>query len=307
MPLIAKLPFNKSFSDRHGAYPTHMNVLSRKKNAVQREIHRGGLGAYEVDFQSALLALCQTTDRAIRFYDIGAHMGIYSSLIATVFHAMNPYIVAVEPTPDTARDARTLRDVNGLQYTVVEAAVSDTYGEVQLCLSEKSESSNSLNPHFKKGDQTVRVRLTTLDRLVAAGFTPPTLVKVDVETLEAQVLRGGLAVIQEHRPIVTLELLPKCEPEAIGAMLKAIEHFDYRFYQVTRDHTWRPVEAQHVVSRISSEHRDWVCSPTSLSDEFFEARIVWRNALTLCGQATNVIVEPGGSIAENVLGTVGLT
>lgn len=307
MPLIAKLPFNKSFTDGHGVYPTHLNVLSRKKNAVQRQIRRGGLGSFETDFQACLLALCETSVDRIRFFDIGAHMGLYSALVSTIFRSANPYVVAVEPTPDTARDARLLRRANGLQYTIVEAAVSDTHGEVLLHLSDKSEASNSLNPNFRKGSDAVRVPLTTLDRLVNNGFAPPTIIKIDVETLEASVLRGGLSMIQEYRPIVTLELLPKIEPEAIGAMLKAIEHLGYSFYQVTPDRSWESHDAEQVLSQLSSVHRDWVCAPTELTNEFFDARMVWRDALTLCGKPTNVLIDAGLPVAEHVMGTVGHT
>ena len=183
MPLIAKLPFNKSFSDSQGVYPTHLNVLSRKKNAVQRKIRRGGLGSFETDFQAALLALCETSVDNIRFYDIGAHMGLYSSLVSTIFRSANPYVVAVEPTPDTAKDARLLRQANGLQYTIVEAAVSDTHGEVLLHLSDKSEASNSLNPNFRKGDDAVRVPLTTLDRLIEDGFAPVSYTHLTLPTI----------------------------------------------------------------------------------------------------------------------------
>lgn len=305
MPLIAKLPTNRSFIEANGAYPTHLNVLSRKKNAVQRHIRRGGLGSYEVDFQSALLALCETSQVDLRFYDVGAHMGIYSALIASIFRSADPYIVAIEPTPDTAKVARSLRRANGLRYKVIETAVSDTYGEVQLYLSEISESSNSLNPEFRSGTESVCVPLTTLDRLMEDGLLPPSIVKIDVETLEANVLRGGLTTIQEHRPVVTLELLVDIDQDAIGAMLKAIEHFGYTFYQVVPEHTWEACAAEDVLTKLSVEHRDWVCAPTALTDYFFDARMIWRDSLSLCGKATNVLVAPGESIADKVPGTVG--
>lgn len=306
MPLIAKLPFNRSFSDAHEVYPTHLNVLSRKKNSVQRQIRRGGLGSYELDVQSALLALCETEVERIRFLDVGAHMGFYSALVSTIFHFANPYVVAVEPTPDTAHDARLLRRANGLQYTIMETAVSDSHGEALLYLSDTSESSNSLDPGLHDSEH-VRVRLTTLDRLVNDGLTPPSLIKIDVEMLEANVLRGGLAMIQQHRPILMLALPTGIEPDAIGAMLMAIEHFGYGFYQVSADSVWKPCDAQEVLTRVSDDRRFWVCASSPLTESFFAGRAVWRDALILCGQATNVLVDPGGAVAEHVSGTVGLT
>lgn len=305
MPLIAKLPLNKSFADTYGTYPTHLNVLGRKKNAVQRQIRRGGLGSYEIDFQSTLLALCETSTTRIRFFDVGAHMGLYSALVSCIFRSQNPYIVAIEPTPDTARDAHRLRRANGLKYKVIEVAVSDVEGEAELYLSEKTESSNSLNPEFRPHSESLRVPLTTIDRLVEDGLRSPTILKVDVETFEANVVRGAMATIEKSRPVITLELLPDADLTAIKDALGAMEELGYEFYRVGPTPVWEPHSVEDAMGLVSEDHRDWVCSPSPLTDEFFAARVAWQDALSLCGRATNVLVDRGTPVEDVVWGKVG--
>ena len=45
---------------------------------------------------------------------------------------------------------------------------------------------------------------TTIDQLTHE-FQPPTLIKIDVEGLELEVLRGAQATLREHRPTLVIE------------------------------------------------------------------------------------------------------
>ena len=188
---------------------------------------------------------------------------------------------------------------------MVEVAVSDVEGEAELFLSDKTESSNSLNPDFRPHSASLRVPLTTIDRLVEDGLRAPTILKVDVETLEANVIRGALATIEKSRPVVTLEILPLSDLAAMEEALTALVAFGYGFYHVGPEHTWKRHTVSEVMGLVSHEQRDWVCSPEPLTTEFFDARMVWRDALSLCGRATNVLVDRGTPVADAVWGTVG--
>ncbi|MEO9971915.1 MAG: hypothetical protein ABJG15_19120 [Hyphomonadaceae bacterium] len=99
MPLLAQTPKNSAFISKYGSYRKYINVLSRKETAVQRQIRRGGLGSYEAEFQAALMALCEQPSNRLVFYDVGAHIGIYSALIGVIFKQRSPAIFAFEPTP----------------------------------------------------------------------------------------------------------------------------------------------------------------------------------------------------------------
>lgn len=300
--MFARLPENRTYIDSNGTYRTHLNFLDRKKTAVQRHIRRGGFGSYEPDFQASLLALCELNEGPLSFYDVGAHIGLYAAVVCEIFNAKNPYVIAIEPTPNTADLATLVRDKNSLAYTIVEAAVSDTHGEIELFISNKAETSNSLNAEFRKSDKSVSVPLTTIDRIVDQGYMPPSIMKIDVETLEAHVLRGALTTIMEHRPTMTLELLGKANMEFVESMLRALEAFGYVFYRVEeKSSDWVESTAEAAMEKVSSSRRDWICSPTALDQAFFDARDAWLSGLEACGEETNIMVQRGEDTPEDLL------
>ncbi len=102
--------------------------------------------------------------------------------------------------------------------------------------------------------------------------------------------------------MVTLELLGKVEIEFVESMLRALEAFGYVFYRVEeKSGDWVESTAEKAVQRVSSQRRDWVCSPTPLDQRFFDARDNWLSALAACGEETNVMVESGEDTPEELL------
>jgi hypothetical protein len=60
--------------------------------------------------------------------------------------------------------------------------------------------------HYGSVPQKVEIETASLDHLVAEGWAPPLVVKIDVERAELRVLRGGHRLFAEHRPILLLEI-----------------------------------------------------------------------------------------------------
>jgi len=146
--LIVKTPQNKQFIKKHSTYKSHINMMESKQTAVQRQLRRGGVGSYELDVQAAFFAFCELHSNKLCLYDIGSHIGLYSVMISTIFHSFNPFIIAFEPSPETAKINKTIRDINNLSYTVTQKAISSQNGNMELYISPIAESSNSLNPTF---------------------------------------------------------------------------------------------------------------------------------------------------------------
>ena len=101
------------------------------------------------------------------------------------------------------------RRLNGFaQIEVVEAAASDSAGEVELMLAEHpggATISRSDTPPDLIGRRTVTC--VTLDGLFAErGFPGPAMVKVDVEGAEFPVLDGMAGLLDTYRPVVLCEL-----------------------------------------------------------------------------------------------------
>lgn len=80
--------------------------------------------------------------RVNRVYDLGANIG----LSAVYFHAMHPQaeLVCVEPAADCVALLRRNLDENGIRASVIEAAVADQGGVMEMQVSRATDGSNSL-------------------------------------------------------------------------------------------------------------------------------------------------------------------
>ena len=132
--------------------------------------------------------------------DIGANVG--AVLRDMVRFAPRGHHVAYEPLPDLA--ARLAAEFP--QVDVRNAAVSDHAGEATFHRVRDRDTRSSLSALDLPEERLQRliVRLEALDQSLPDGFVP-TLVKIDVEGAEEQVLRGAERLLREHRPTVILE------------------------------------------------------------------------------------------------------
>ncbi|WP_367322981.1 FkbM family methyltransferase [Streptomyces sp. HUAS ZL42] len=141
------------------------------------------------------------------FLDAGAYAGLYTLLACQA----NPrlHAVAVEPNPAAARMLRRNVDVNGFgpRVHVVAKALSEVPGRARLTIPERITTATLRDDADGCGRSTVDVEVTTGD--LAVDDRPIDLVKIDVEGLEPEVLRGMSQTLADHRPIVIAECLDR--------------------------------------------------------------------------------------------------
>jgi FkbM family methyltransferase len=129
--------------------------------------------------------------------DCGAHHGLTSVLFAR-WAGKSGRVIAFEANAANARIAKHNVELNGLENVgVVNAAVSSFCGTAPFL----AHSNGALAP--TPSDATVTVNVTTLDE--GLDGIRPTLLKIDVEGHELEVLRGARRLL-ERRPKVALEL-----------------------------------------------------------------------------------------------------
>ena len=162
-------------------------------------------------FIAILTALPHSTGGV--FWDIGANIGLYSWCCANVrpdFH-----IVSFEPdAKNLACLRRTSAAWNLTAHDIVPRAVAEKVGRTTFFTDEISRATGTLEPaaeafnatHYGAVPRGVEVETVSLDHLIAEGWAPPLVAKIDVEGAELRVLRGGQRLFAEHRPILLLEI-----------------------------------------------------------------------------------------------------
>ncbi|MGH8868026.1 MAG: FkbM family methyltransferase [Actinomycetes bacterium] len=286
-----RLPRPPDGSDLVASRREYLDVLGSRLTAVSRRLRRQGLGGHEPLTQASLLTIVQRLEPGAVFFDVGAHIGLYSALLSSVFEARGVRALSFEPTPDTAALARKLRDRNGLDYEVVETAVSSQVGRVTLHLSNRAETSNSLDPSFRPHSSSITVPMTTLDAVVRESGVRPSVIKIDVEAHESEVLRGGLDTIRAHRPWVVCEMLRHADDAALEATLSALTDAGFHLYKLTQSTPWPEVSPAHHRRAPGDRSRDWLFAPVGLDDGFYETFHAWREAVRACTAETNLFAS----------------
>ena len=123
----------------------------------------------------------------ITFLDIGAHVGTWSASLADNFER----IIAFEPQLDVYNCLCGNIALNALssKTTCHNVALSDSYGERALKYTIAGEGGASL---VVNGNETERVQIQRLDSYKIKNVS---LIKIDVEGAELDVLRGAVQTL----------------------------------------------------------------------------------------------------------------
>ncbi len=182
---------------------TGSGVISHGVGAGLRFDAAGGYPGYLLGTtepaEQALVA--EHLDEGGVFYDIGANIGFYSTIAARLVGPPGR-VYAFEPYPPSCASTARNAALNGFEnVTVIEAAVGDTSGTTTLALSEHSAK------HALAEGVGVEVEVIALDGWIEREQArPPTLVMIDVEGAEIEVLRGMARTLADHRPVVCCEV-----------------------------------------------------------------------------------------------------
>ena len=153
--------------------------------------------------------------------DIGANIGL-TSIPHAVLGDFHP-VVAVEPEPRNFACLEWNAKANGAEMICRRAAVADKLGTLYLKIK-----SNPTHHHLSKDGKGEPVDVVTLGQLVDE-IGRVSLVKVDVQGAEADVLRGACDLLHKWEAAWHMEIMgPKnAEPEDTEFIVLAVEtHFD---------------------------------------------------------------------------------
>ncbi len=156
-------------------------------------------------------------------YDVGAHLGWHAMVAASVYADID--VVAFEPHPTTAERLRTVVEATGHDIDVREVALYEESGTVEFTASPSSAAQVS-GAQGEALSETITVETVDGDSLVSSReLSPPDVLKIDAEGVDAAVLRGLRDTIETARPRVIY-----CEVHVDGAEIEALlDELDYEF------------------------------------------------------------------------------
>ena len=156
--------------------------------------------AYEPE---VLAVLSRHLEPGMTFYDVGANIGLYA-LMASTEVGPNGRVLAFEPEENNLRFLK-INAKAGRVIDVHGVAVGASDGTVMFDRRGGAMSGRVM----RSGDQAaeaVQVSVRSIDSLVEAGAPPPNAIKIDVEGLEGDVLKGATETLARYRPLLICEM-----------------------------------------------------------------------------------------------------
>jgi FkbM family methyltransferase len=137
------------------------------------------------------------------FYDVGSHLGFYTCVAGELIGSGE--IHSFEPNPKTFALLRANSDHKNMFPN--NMAVSDSVGDREFYADLKRMfGSSSFSPKSSRFKfDKITIHTTTLDAYTK-DHKMPTIMKMDVEGVEEEVVRGGLVMFKEKSPVVIMEI-----------------------------------------------------------------------------------------------------
>lgn len=171
--------------------------------------------------------------------DVGANVGVHSLALASLVGSSGK-VFAYEPSQKIIGRLRENLQLNHIDHVTIRmTALGEQDGEIPF-----NDASTEFNQGMAQYDPTssLKVPVTSLDEDLKNRDRKVTLMKVDVEGMELQVIRGAQKVLAEDQPAIVIEY--NYAPWTLSDLVQAIP-FSVRLYRIpnTYHETLRPVEA----------------------------------------------------------------
>ncbi|HEX4488714.1 MAG TPA: FkbM family methyltransferase [Terriglobales bacterium] len=137
-------------------------------------------------------------------WDVGANLGLFT-FCAAALSGRSGHTLAIEPDGwlcDLMHRSMEINQDRLGKIAIENVAIGESSGAAFLEVSDRSRAFNRVT---NSGNAGVSVRTLTLDSLLAT-HPPPSILKIDVESFELQVLKGASEVLRKHRPSIWCEV-----------------------------------------------------------------------------------------------------
>lgn len=219
----------------HGIFPVALDersffLIQHHGYEFENSVFWSGLGGdWEGTSMRLWMQLCR--EHSV-IYDVGANTGIFSLVAKTV----NPKaeVHAFEPVRRVFEKLVHNNNLNSFDIRCVGKALSDQTGSA-IVYDQDSDHiySVTINKNLSpKGTKVFPVEIETMrldSYCEAQKLRPPTLIKLDVETHEPEVLLGMGELVRLSKPDFLIEILNEEVGERVEAILRP---HDYLYFNI---------------------------------------------------------------------------
>ncbi|MFK7995691.1 MAG: FkbM family methyltransferase [Granulosicoccus sp.] len=183
--------------------------------SASREIRR----AHDIEIESELLEhMRPAMQPGDVLYDVGANIGLISILMAKHESGASAQIMCFEPEPRNFSQLANNISLNQLneRLSCHQIALGAAEGEIALHVRGTAGEGRHSIATDKGATDSIQVKLTTMSQFAKVCGKPPTVVKIDVEGAEGQVLAGMEQLMEAHPPRdIFMEIHPKGDGDAM--------------------------------------------------------------------------------------------
>ena len=192
---------------------------------IENEIFWTGLNnGYEKESLKIWIKLCEKCDTII---DIGANTGVYSLIAKSINSNANVY--AFEPVNRVYKKLVNNLKLNNYDIIAIEKAISNKngigiiYDTLTDHIYSVTVNKNLTHPGTKVVETTINT--ITLDSFIKNNFIKEvSLLKIDVETHEAEVLEGFKEYLYIYTPTILIEILNDEVGKKVQDLMNGLEY-----------------------------------------------------------------------------------
>ncbi|HVX57435.1 MAG TPA: FkbM family methyltransferase, partial [Candidatus Saccharimonadales bacterium] len=181
--------------------------------------------------------------------DIGANIGALTLALYDLVGGDKGKVLAFEPQPENYK--LLLENAKGKNIHTFTCALGAKEGEISVPALSELKHTNYGGIELGGSNVSYRRALHTLDQYTKNMLSPISFIKIDVEGMEAEVLKGAKQTIAKHRPVLYVE---NDRSEKSAELLQLIFDMNYFVFEHTpllyaeSNFKEREVDEQNIVS-----------------------------------------------------------
>jgi len=183
-----------------------------RMNVVFPELMSNSLFRYGFCEEDMTFMLLHVLRRGMTFIDVGAHFG-YATRLGSVLVGDEGRVHCFEPTPSTfrllQRNTALARNVRAQNLAVHSRRCTIPLNDFGLRYSSHNsffEARSAQADRRPVAHRVTPVSALSLDEYLTEAKVVPDVVKIDAESAEFEILSGMTKTIEQHHPIIVMEV-----------------------------------------------------------------------------------------------------